>query len=68
MSIAVPITLPPIESSPVAPRGIEVVPLSPTIGSEVLGIDLREPLTPDLHGSYINAHTYMMASGCADSR
>jgi len=49
MSVAVPITLPPIERAPETPPGIELLPLSPTIGTEVLGIDLRVPLTPQMH-------------------
>jgi len=37
--------LPPSEK-PAPPPGIELLDLHPTIGTEVLGIDLREPLTP----------------------
>ncbi len=34
----------------VGPTGIELYHLSPTIGTEVLGIDLREQLTPEMAG------------------
>ena len=49
MAVAVPVTLPPIEAPPEIPAGIELVPLSPTIGTEVLGIDLRTPLTQETY-------------------
>ncbi len=39
--------LPPSEK-PAPPPGIELLDLHPTIGTEVLGIDLREALTPEM--------------------
>jgi taurine dioxygenase len=38
----------PPSHAPAPPRGVELVHLHPTIGTEVHGIDLREPLTPAL--------------------
>jgi taurine dioxygenase len=43
---AIEVTLPPA-AKVAAPPGIELLDLAPTIGTEVLGIDLREPLTPE---------------------
>jgi taurine dioxygenase len=48
MSVAIPISLPPIEVLPPIPQGLDIVHLSPTIGTEIHGIDLTEPLNDEL--------------------
>jgi len=45
---AMPVTLPKPAERPSPPAGINTIDLSPTIGTEVIGIDLRPSLTPEL--------------------
>jgi taurine dioxygenase len=47
-------TIAPAEISDFAPAGITLKHLSPTIGTEVLGIDLREPLSTEMF-SFLHA-------------